>query len=210
MSSCLGAQVVVELHDVNILGELVFEPGAIYIMDRGYLDFARLFRITQASAFFVTRAKKNSQFRRLYSHEVNRNTGVIADQTITLAGVKSQRSGYPEKLRRVVYRDPITNKRLVFITNNFLLAAKTIADLYKSRWQIELFFKWIKQHLRIKAFFGTSENALHTQIWIAVSIYVLVAIIKKRLRLEHSLYAILQILSISTFEKTPIFQNFVI
>jgi IS4 transposase len=196
-----------KMHDVNILDELVFEPGAIYIMDRGYLDFARLFRITQASAFFVTRSKKNTQFRRLYSREVNRSTGVSADQIITLTGVKSCKD-YPEKLRRVVYRDPTTNKRLVFLTNNFLLAAKTIADLYKSRWQIELFFKWIKQHLRIKAFFGTSENAVHTQIWIAVSIYVLVAIIRKRLGLNHSLYTVLQILSVSTFEKTPILRLF--
>jgi IS4 transposase len=196
-----------KMHDVNILDELVFEPGAIYIMDRGYLDFARLFRITQASAFFVTRSKKNTQFRRLYSREVNRSTGVSADQIITLTGVKSCKD-YPEKLRRVVYRDPTTNKRLVFLTNNFSLAAKTIADLYKSRWQIELFFKWIKQHLRIKAFFGTSENAVHTQIWIAVSIYVLVAIIRKRLGLNHSLYTVLQILSVSTFEKTPILRLF--
>jgi len=191
------------LHDVNILDELAFEPGAIYIMDRGYLDFARLFQITQASAFFVTRSKKNTQFRRLYSREVDRSTGVIADQIITLTGVTSC-NDYPEKLRRIVYRDPTTNKRLVFLTNNFYLAAKTIADLYKSRWQIELFFKWIKQHLRIKAFFGTSDNAVRSQIWIAVSIYVLVAIIKKRLTLQHSLYTILQILSVSTFEKTPI------
>ena len=195
------------LHDVNILDDLVFEPGAVYIMDRGYLDFDRLFRITQSSAFFVTRSKKNTLFRRLYSREVNRSTGVIADQTITPAGVNS-RNDYPEKLRRVVYRDPTTKKRLVFLTNNFSLAPKTIADLYKSRWQIELFFKWIKQHLRIKAFFGTSENAVRSQIWIAVAVYVLVAIIKKRLRLPHSLYTILQILSVSNFEKTPIFRLF--
>jgi hypothetical protein len=195
------------LHDVNILDELVFEAGAIYIMDRGYLDFVRLFRITQASAFFVTRTKKNTLFRRLYSHEANRSTGVIADQTITLSGVNS-RNDYPDKLRRIVYRDPTTDKRLVFLTNNFTLAAKTIAALYKSRWQIELFFKWIKQHLRIKAFFGTSENAVRTQIWIAVSVYVLVATVKKRLQLEHSLHSMLQILSLSTFEKTPILQLF--
>lgn len=195
------------LHDVNILDDLVFEAGAIYIMDRGYLDFARLYRITQASAFFVTRAKKNTKSRRLYSHEVNRTTGVIADQTIALTGVPS-RNDYPEKLRRIVYRDPTTNKRLVFLTNNFSLAATTIAALYKSRWQIELFFKWIKQHLRIKAFFGTSENAVRTQIWIAVSVYVLVAIIKKQLNLDYSLHTMLQILSLSTFEKTPILQLF--
>lgn len=195
------------LHDVNVLDELIFEAGAVYIMDRGYLDFARLFRITQASAFFVTRAKKNTRFRRLYSHEVNRSTGVIADQTVTLTGIKS-RKDYPEKLRRIVYRDPTTSRRLVFLTNNFLLAATTIAALYKARWQIELFFKWIKQHLRIKAFFGTSENAVRTQIWIAISVYVLVAIVKKRLHLEHSLHTMLQILSLSTFEKSPIFQLF--
>lgn len=195
------------LHDVNILDELIFEPGAIYIMDRGYLDFIRLFKIAQALAFFVTRSKKNTKFRRLYSNAVDRSTGIIADQTIMLAGLRSC-DNYPEKLRRIVYRDPITNKRLVFLTNNFSLAATTIAKLYKSRWQIELFFKWIKQHPRIKAFFGTSENAVRTQIWIAVSTYVLVAIIKKRLKLQHRLYTILQILSVSTFEKTPILRLF--
>ena len=195
------------LHDVNVLDELVFEPGAIYIMDRGYLDFARLFRIKEASAFFVTRSKKNTQFRRLYSHDTDRTTGVIADQTITLTGVASC-NDYPESLRRIVYRDPETNKRLVFLTNNFSLAARTIAALYKSRWQIELFFKWIKQHLRIKAFFGTSENAVRSPIWIAVTTYVLVAIVKKRLKLQQSLYTILQILSTSIFEKTPILSLF--
>jgi hypothetical protein len=195
------------LQDVNILDQLLFEAGAIYIMDRGYLDFARLFRITQASAFFVTRSKKNTQLRRLYSRTVDRNTGVIADQTVITTGVTSCKD-YPEKLRRIVYRDPTTKKRLVFLTNNFSLAARTIANLYKSRWQVELFFKWIKQHLRIKAFFGTSENAVRTQIWIAVSVYVLVAIIKKRLGLDLSLYTILQILSVSTFEKMPILQLF--
>lgn len=194
-------------HDVNILDQLVFEAGSIYIMDRAYLDYARLYHVTQSAAFFVTRTKKNTQFRRLYSHEVNRDTGIIADQTITLTGVTSC-NDYPEKLRRIVFRDPTTDKRLVFLTNNFSLASKTIADLYKSRWQIELFFKWIKQHLRIKAFFGTSENAVRTQIWIAVSVYVLVAVVKKRLNLEHSLHTMLQILSLSTFEKTPIFQLF--
>jgi len=194
-------------HDVNILDQIVFEAGSIYIMDRAYLDYTRLYRITQSAAFFVTRAKKNSQFRRLYSREANRSIGIIADQTITLASVSS-RKDYPEKLRRIVFRDPTTGKRLVFLTNNFLLAPNTIADLYKSRWQIELFFKWIKQHLRIKAFFGTSENAVRTQIWIAVSVYVLVALVKKRLNLEHSLHTMLQILSLSTFEKTPIFQLF--
>ncbi len=195
------------LQDVNILDELRFEAGAIYIMDRAYHDFARLFRITQASAFFVTRSKKNTQFRRLYSREVIRSSGVIADQIITLTGVTSC-NDYPEKIRRIVYRDATTNKRLVFLTNNFSLAPKTITALYKSRWQIELFFKWIKQHLRIKAFFGTSENAVRTQIWIAVSVYVLIAIVKKQLKLQHSLHTILQILSLSTFEKTPILQLF--
>ena len=195
------------MHDVNILDELDFEAGAIYIMDRAYLDYARLDRITKASAFFVTRAKKNTKFRRIYSHDVNRTTGIIADQTIMLTGVTSC-NDYPERLRRIVFRDPLTDRRLVFLTNNFSLAPKTIAELYKSRWQIELFFKWIKQHLRIKAFFGTSENAVRTQIWIAVSVYVLVAIVKKRLNLEHSLHTMLQILSLSTFEKTPIFQLF--
>jgi Domain of unknown function (DUF4372)/Transposase DDE domain len=195
------------LHDVNILDELVFQAGAIYIMDRGYLDFARLFRITQASAFFVTRSKANTQFKRLYSHDTDRSTGVIADQTIRLSGAKSC-NDYPDKIRRIVYRDPETKKRLVFLTNNFSLSAKTIAALYKSRWKIELFFKWIKQHLRIKAFVGTSENAVRSQIWIAVAVYVLVSIIKKRLVLAQSLYTILQILSFSIFEKTPIFQLF--
>ena len=172
-------------------------------MDRGYLDFARLFQIKEASAFFITRSKKNTKFKRLYSHDTDRSTGVLADQTITLAGVSSC-DDYPEKLRRIVYRDADTKKRLVFLTNNFQLSAKTIAALYKARWGIELFFKWIKQHLRIKAFFGTSENAVRSQIWIAVAIYVLVAIVKKRLELKHSLYTILQILSTSIFEKTPI------
>lgn len=195
------------LHDVNILDQLVFEAGAIYIMDRGYLDFARLFNINQASAFFVTRTKKNTQFRRLCSSEVNRKAGIIADQSIRLTGNTSA-SDYSERLRRIVYRDPTTDKKLVFITNNFSFAATTIAALYKSRWQIELFFKWIKQHLRIKAFFGTSENAVRTQICIAVSVYVLVAIVRKRLELKHSLHTMLQILSLSTFEKIPILQLF--
>jgi len=192
-----------KVHDVNILDELPFEVGAIYIMDRGYLDFCRLYRIEQSSAFFVTRAKKNTQLKRISSGETDRTTGVIADQQVRTTGVKS-RIEYPEKLRRIVYRDPETNKRLVFLTNNFVLSAKTIADLYRARWQVELFFKWIKQHLRIKAFFGTSENAVRSQIWIAVAVYVLVAIAKKRLAIDHSLYTILQILSLSSFEKMPI------
>ena len=195
------------VRDVNILDDLIFEPGAIYIMDRGYLDFARLFRIEEACAFFVTRSKKNTQFKRLSSRVTDRSTGVIADQTIALAGVSTCKD-YPEKLRRIVFRDPETKKRLVFLTNNFTLAATTIAALYKSRWQIELFFKWIKQHLRIKAFFGTSENAVRSQIWIAVTTYVLVAVIKKRLALEPSLHTILQILSTSIFDKTPILTLF--
>ena len=193
------------MHDVNILDKIVFEAGAIYIMDRAYLDYARLYRITQAAAFFVTRTKKNTQFRRIYSHKVNRSTGIIADQTITLTGVTSC-DDYPEKLRRIAFRDPTTNKRLVFLTNNFSLASQTIADLYKSRWQIEIFFKWIKQHLRIKAFFGTSDNAVKTQIWIAISVYVLVAIVKKELKVQRSLYEILQVLSLTLFEKTPLLQ----
>jgi len=196
-----------KVHDVNILDELIFEAGAIYIMDRGYLDFARLFRIREASAFFVTRSKKNTQFNRLASNATDRSVGIIADQIINLSGVSSC-DDYPEKLRRIVYRDPETKKRLVFLTNNFTLAAKTIANLYKSRWQIELFFKWIKQHLRIKSFFGTSENAVRSQIWIAVAVYVLVAIIKKKLRLQQRLYTILRILSVTTFDKTPILQLF--
>lgn len=195
------------LHDVNILDQLHFEAGAIYIMDRGYLDFARLYHIAQSSAFFVTRSKSNTQSRRLHSHKTDRSTGVIADQTVRLSGVKAP-NDYPATIRRIVYRDLTTNKRLVFLTNNFLLPAKTIADLYKARWQIELFFKWIKQHLRIKAFFGTSENAVRAQIWIAVSVYVLVAIVKKKLALDQSLYTMLQILSVSTFEKTPILSMF--
>ena len=196
-----------KVHDVNILDELVFEVGAIYIMDRGYLDFARLFRIKEASAFFVTRSKKNTQFNRLVSNATDRSVGIIADQIINLSR-ESSYDDYPEKLRRIVYRDPETKKRLVFLTNNFTLAAKTIANLYKARWQIELSFKWIKQHLRIKSFFGTSENAVRSQIWIAVTVYVLVAIIKKRKELQHRLYTILRILSVSTFDKTPILQLF--
>jgi len=194
-------------HDVSILDDITLELGAIYILDRGYIDFKRLYRITQASAFFVTRAKKNTQFRRRLSRQVDRTTGIIADQTIFLSGVSSC-TDYPETLRRIVYRDPTTKKHFAFLTNNFTFSPMTIAKLYKSRWQIELFFKWIKQHLRIKAFFGTSENAVRTQIWIAVSVYVLVAIVKRRLKLDQSLHTILQILSVSTFEKTPIFQLF--
>ena len=193
------------VHDVNILDELLFEAGAIYVMDRGYVDFARLHRIQESSAFFVTRAKSNFQFRRLYSRPVDKSTGLQCDQTIALTGVNSQKR-YPDKLRRIRYRDPETHKQFNFITNNFTLSALTIVKLYRARWRVELFFKWIKQHLRIKAFYGTSENAVKTQIWIAISVYVLVAIVKKQLGLEPSLYTILQILSVTLFEKTPILQ----
>jgi hypothetical protein len=193
------------IHDVHILDELFIEAGAIYIMDRAYVDFARLYRIHQAQACYVTRAKRNFVFKRLYSHPVDKSTGVQADQIITVAGFYTLKD-YPEKLRRIRYCDADTKKRLVFLTNNFTLPALVIAQLYKCRWQVELFFKWIKQHLRIKAFYGTTENAVKTQIWIALSVYVLVAIVKKRLKLDRSLYTILQILSVTLFEKTPILQ----
>jgi hypothetical protein len=195
------------LHDVNILDILIPEPGSFYIMDRGYLDFERLYVLTQLFAFFVTRAKKNNKFRRISSHPVDRTDGLRCDQTIMLVTPKSL-AGYPEKLRRVKYFDADREKQFVFLTNNFVLPALTIAKLYKCRWQIELFFKWIKQHLRIKAFYGTSDNAVKTQIWIAVSTYVLVAIIRKRLHLELNLYTILQILSVTLFEKVPLDQLF--
>jgi len=191
------------VHDVTILDELSLESSAIYIMDRGYLDFGRLYAIHKTPAFFVTRAKKNTQFRRLFSRLTKKSSGVRTDQVGVLTGYYP-RQHYPEKIRRIAYIDRTINQRLVFLTNNMNLSAKTIADLYKSRWQVELFFKWIKQHLRIKAFYGTSENAVKTQIWIAISIYVLIAIIKKKLNLKLSLYSILQILSIALFEKTPI------
>jgi hypothetical protein len=193
------------MHDVNILDELPIEAGSIYVMDRGYVDFERLHRITRSLAFFVTRAKSNFSFERIYSHSVDKTTGLICDQTIKLT-VPATAKTYPDKLRRVKYRDPETNKVLVFLTNNFDLPAKTVADLYKQRWQVELFFKWIKQNLRIKTFYGTSENAVKTQIWIAVSVYLMVAIIKKRLKIEASLYTILQILSVSVFERTELNQ----
>jgi hypothetical protein len=194
-----------KVHDVNILDDLVIEAGAIYVMDRGYLDFERLYMIHQSSAFFVTRAKSNFDFKRLYSKRVDKATGVLCDQIVTLQGFYAKKS-YPDKLRRIKYYDADKKKRLVFLTNNFLLPALTIAEIYRCRWQVELFFKWIKQHLRIKAFYGTSENAVKTQIWIAISVYVLVAIIKKRLNLNLSLYTILQILSVSLFEKTSVLQ----
>ncbi len=193
------------VHDVNILDELIIEAGALYILDRGYLDFARLYRIHQRGAFFVTRAKVTLSRRRLYSRTVDKSTGIQCDQIIVLKGYYA-RKDYPDKLRRIRYFDATRGKTFVFLTNNFVLPATTIADLYRCRWQVELFFKWIKQHLRIKAFYGTTENAVKTQIWIAISVYVLVAILKKTLNLERSLYTILQILSITLFEKIPIFQ----
>ena len=196
-----------KVHDVNILDELGFEPGAFYIFDRGYLDFARLHRIHRSGAFFVTRAKKNSRLRRRYSHPVDKSMGLLFDQTVVLTGFYSQQQ-YPDGLRRIGCRDPVTGKKLIFLTNNFTLAALLIAHLYRARWQIELFFKWIKQHLRIKAFYGTSENAVKTQIWIAIAVYVLVAIIKKQLHLSQSPYTILQISSLTLFETMPILQVF--
>lgn len=194
-----------KIHDVNILDSLVIEAGAIYVMDRGYLDFERLYMIHQSLGFFVTRAKSNFDFKRLYSKPADKSIGILCDQIITLQGFYAKKS-YPDKLRRIKYYDADKNKKLVFLTNNFILPALTIAEIYRCRWQVELFFKWIKQHLRIKAFYGTSENAVKTQIWIAISMYVLVAIVKKRLNLNLSMYTILQILSVSLFEKTPILQ----
>lgn len=194
-----------KLHDVHALDLLLPEPGAIYVMDRGYVDFARLHVLHQAGAFFVTRAKSNMDARRLYSAPSDRAGGIICDQTIALAGVQTSQY-YPEHLRRIRFKDPETGKTLVFLTNQRTLPAATICALYKSRWQVELFFKWIKQHLRIKKFLGTSENAVKTQIWIAVSVYVIVAIVKKRLGLDASLYTLLQILSLTLFEKIPILQ----
>ena len=194
-----------KLHEVNVLDLLIPEPGSFYIMDRGYLDYERLHRLTQASAFFVIRAKANLKYRRLYSATVDKSTGLKHDQTGVLTGFYTSQH-YPDKLRKIKYYDSQTGKHLVFLTNNFSLPALTIAELYRFRWQVELFFKWIKQHLRIKAFYGTSENAVKSQIWIAVSIYVLVAIIKKRLKIDASLYTILQILSVTIFEKMPLSQ----
>jgi hypothetical protein len=192
-----------DVHDVNILDEIMPEAGAFYVMDRGYIDFQRLYVFTLSSAFFVVRTKSNVLIQRRYSHPVDKSTGVRSDQTVILTSFESA-AVYPDALRRVSYFDAETNKRLKFLTNNFVLPALTIAQIYKCRWQVELFFKWIKQHLRIKAFYGTSENAVKTQIWIAVSVYVLVAIVRKRLGLEASLYQTLQILSVTLFEKTPI------
>jgi Domain of unknown function (DUF4372)/Transposase DDE domain len=196
-----------KLHDVNILDELTPEPGAIYVMDRGYLDFERLYVFHQAPAFFVIRSKSNTDLRRLYSNPVDKNSGVRCDQIVVLGGFYTNQS-YPERLRRIKFYDAKRDKRLTFLTNQFTLPAATIADLYRCRWQVETFFKWIKQHLRIKAFYGTSENAVKTQIWIAVAVYVLVAIVKKRMQIGLSLYTILQILSLTLFEKMPLYQAF--
>jgi hypothetical protein len=194
-----------KVHEVDLLDDLLVEPGAIYILDRGYLDFARLYKIHRSGAFFLIRAKSNFRFHRLYSQKADKGKGVQADQIIELHGYYARRD-YPDRLRRVRYYDAEKKKRLIFLTNNFLLPAITIAELFRCRWKIELFFKWIKQHLRIKAFYGTSENAVKTQIWIAISVYVLVAIIRKKLQLKGSLYTMLQILSVSLFLKTPLFQ----
>jgi len=194
-----------KLHEVNILDELLPEAGAFYVMDRGFLDYARLHRFHRAGSFFVTRARSNMQARRRYSHPVDRSTGLVCDHTIVFTDHPAQRN-FPATLRRIRFKDLATGQTLIFLTNNFALPALTIAQLYRCRWQVELFFKWIKQHLRIKAFFGTSENAVKSQIWIAVSVYVLVAIIKKRLDLKPSLFQILQILSLTMFERTPLRQ----
>ena len=196
-----------KVHDVNILDEILPEAGAFYVMDRGYIDFERLYMFTLCAAFFVVRTKENVLLQRRYSRPVDKSTGIRSDHTVVLTAIDSA-TAYPDPLRRVSYFDAETNKRLKFLTNNFVLPALTIAAIYKSRGQVELFFKWIKQHLRIKVFYGTSENAVKTQIWIAVSVYVLVAIVRKRLRLEATLYQILQILSVTLFEKAPVLQAF--
>lgn len=194
-----------KLHEVNILDQLLPEAGAFYVMDRGFLDYARLYRFHQAGSFFVTRARANMAARRRYSHTVDRTTGLVCDHTVVFTGDYA-RHDFPAPLRRIRFKDPDTGKTLIFLTNNFALPALTIAQLYRCRWQVELFFKWIKQHLRIKRFFGTSENAVKSQIWIAVCVYVLVAIIKKRLNLKPSLFQILQILSLTMFERTALHQ----
>jgi hypothetical protein len=194
-----------KMHDVNALDLLTYERGAYYVLDRGYLDFARLHTLHRAGSFFVTRAKRGMDARRLYSQPVDRTTGLICDQIVMLEGYYSHQ-GYPDKLRRVRFKDPQTGKGLVFLTNNMVLPALTICLLYKNRWHVELFFKWIKQHLRVKRFYGQSPNAVKTQIWVAISVYLLVAIIKKRLRLDASLYTLLQILSVTLFEKMPVNQ----
>lgn len=194
-----------KMHDVNALDFLFIEAGAFYILDRGYIDYERLYSLHQNKAYFVTRAKTNLDFRRLYSYNVDKATGLRCDQTILLKGFYTSKD-YPEKLRRIKFFDETNNRSLVFLTNNFTIASLSVAQLYKSRWQIELFFKWMKQHLRIKAFYGTSENAVKTQIWIAICVYLIVAILKKRLNINASLYTILQILSVSLFEKVDIKQ----
>jgi hypothetical protein len=194
-----------KVHDINVLDHLTIEPGAYYIVDRGYLDYSRLHKIQSSQAFFITRTKANTRLRRVYSHPVDIESGILCDQTVSLIGFYSTQD-YPEKLRRIKFFDKEIRKHFTFLTNNFILPAATIAKLYKCRWQIELFFKWIKQHLRIKSFYGTSENAVKTQIWIAISIYVLVAILKKRLSIKESLYTILQVLSVTLFEKSPILE----
>ena len=194
-----------KVHDVNVLDILIPEPGAFYIMDRGYVDFKRLYTMHNTGAFFLIRAKSNTLYKRRYSHKADTSGGVICDQAIVLTGLKAS-VDYPQALRRVKYHDTATGKTFNFLTNNFTISAQIVADLYKQRWQVELFFKWIKQHLRIKSFYGTSENAVKSQIWIAVSVYVLIAIIKKRLGIKENLYTILQVLSITVFEKTPLVQ----
>jgi hypothetical protein len=194
-----------KMHDVNILDILVAEPGALYLVDRGYIDFARLHRLTESCAYFITRSKSNMQFDRIISQDVDKSCGILCDQIIRFSGFYSSQH-YPDRLRRIKYHDIEKEKTLIFITNNFLLPSPIIAQLFKCRWQVELFFKWIKQHLKIKSFYGTSENAVKTQIWTALSIYLIVAIIRKRLKIEASLYTILQILSVSLFEKTYILQ----
>jgi transposase len=194
-----------KIHDVNILDEIIPEPGSYYIMDRAYIDFTRLYTLNLENAFFIIRAKSNFKFRRLYSHPIDKSTGLRCDQTIVTTGTNTK-DKYPDKLRRIRFYDSENDKYFVFLTNNFVLPALTIADLYNCRWQIEIFFKWIKQHLKIKRFYGTSENAVKTQIWIAVSVYVLVAIIKKQLKIDITLYTFLQILSVTLFEKVHILQ----
>jgi hypothetical protein len=194
-----------KVHDVNVLDQLIPEPGAIYVMDRAYLDFQRLYQLHQCSAIFVIRSKTNTGLRRIYSNKVDKNTGVKFDQTVALTGYYSKKD-YPEKLRRIKFYDAEKGRSFIFLTNQFTLPPEIIAELYRYRWRVEIFFKWIKQHLRIKSFYGTSENAVKTQIWIAISTYVLVAIMKKRMKIDLTLYTILQILSITLFEKTPILQ----
>jgi transposase len=195
------------VHDVNVLDILITEIGAYYIIDKGYIDYERLYSLNLNNSYFVTRAKSNMKFRRVYSHKVDKSTGLICDQTIVFTNHYSAKD-YPDKIRRIKYFNAEKNKKFVFLTNNFSVSAITIALLYKQRWQIELFFRWIKQHLRIKSFFGNSANAVKTQVWIAVSVYVLLAIVKKQLKIDVSLYTFLQVISISIFEKTPIYQLF--